>query len=110
MAREDLYWRLVHAAEVEGSQPHKNLLNEAAFELSRLNNKVEELMESRKCVTMTVELSPDKMKEAIQQAFVNVIGKDLEYVAQAVYEKIEREGELVGEAEAEEAEQAETAS
>ena len=108
MAREDLYWRLVHAAEVEGSESHKNLLNEAAFEISRLGNKLEELMESRKCATMTVELSQDKMKEAIQQAFVNVIGKDLAYITQAVYEKMEREGELVGEAE--EAEEVEKTS
>ena len=99
MAREDLYWRLVHAAEVAETEHERDLLNEAAFKISELCDKVEELTESRKCVTTTVELSQDKVKKAVEQAFVDVIGKDLEYIARAVYEKMEREGELVGEAE-----------
>ena len=99
MAREDLYWRLVHAADVAESETDKELLNDAAFEISQLSDKVEELMESRNCVTVSVTLSADRIRDMMNEAFVNVTGKDLEYVAQAVTEKMERDGEVVGEAE-----------
>ena len=63
---------------------------------------IEQLQEGRSCMTLNVTLNKDQMKKALEQAFIEVIGKDLEYIAQAVYEKMERDGELVGETEAEE--------
>ena len=61
-------------------------------------NVIEQLSDSRSCMTVSVTLSNEQMKKAMEQAFVDVIGKDLEYIAEAVYEKMEREGEIVGKA------------
>lgn len=98
---EELYWRLVHAAEIQEDEVVKDLLYEAAREIYELLDKLEELKESRNCITMSVSISGDKMKEAVEQAFQNIVGKDMAYVVAAVHEKMEREGELVGEQEQE---------
>ena len=107
MARDNLYYDLVHAAEVEECPAHRELLYDAAMELQRLVDENEELKENRSSITMTVTLSAERIRETMNEAFENVIGKDLEYVCRAVHEKMEREGELVGEEEQESSENSE---
>lgn len=101
MARDNLYYDLVHAAEVEECEAHRQLLYDAAAEISRLQDENEELREKRNCITISVTLSEQRIREMLEEAFINITGKDLEYVAQAIREKMIREGELDGEEEAE---------
>ena len=99
MARENLYWDLVHAAEVAETEAERILLNDAAFEVGRLSDLVDDLEERRNRIEVSVTLSADRIHEILEGAFVNVIGKDLEYVMEAVREKMDREGDTFGEQE-----------
>lgn len=101
MARDNLYYDLVHAAAVEECEAHRQLLYDAAVEINRLRYENEELRKGRNRITMSVTLSEQRIREMLEEAFINITGKDLEYVAQAIREKMIREGELDGEEEAE---------
>ena len=96
MARDNLYWNLVHAAEVAEDDAQRSLLYEAALEVSRLTDENEELKEGRNRMTVSIELSQERFRSILDEAFKNTTGKDMEYVCQAVKEKMEREGEIVG--------------
>ena len=95
MARENLYWDLVHAAEVADDEAQRSLLYDAAFEVSRLSDENEELKEGRNRLTVSVEFSQERFRSMLDEAFVNVTGKGMDYVCLAVREKMEREGECV---------------
>lgn len=43
---------------------------------------------------MKITVTEDQCKKFVNDVFMNVLGKDFEYVVRAVYEKMEREGEL----------------
>ena len=92
----ELYFNLVHAAEIQEDDVVKTLLYDAAHEISRLSDQVEELTESRNTVTVSVSLTYERVRGVISEAIRNVTGKDLEYVVEAVREKMEREGDDIG--------------
>lgn len=67
-----------------------------------LNEAVEVL--TARSTTITITLSPDRIHDVINQAFINCTGRDFDYVVQAVREKMEREDEYVQEETTENAE------
>lgn len=95
MSRENLYWDLVHAAEVADDEAQRSLLYDAATEISKLSDENEDLKERRNCMTVSVQLSAERLRSMLDEAFVNATGKGMDYVCQAVREKMEREGECV---------------
>ena len=95
MAKKTLVERLQNMAEVVLDAEFADTLNEAIDALLEMERQTE-MLEARS-MTVTVTLSPDKLKDMMNEAFVNCVGKDLEYVVQAVKEKMEREEEHVEE-------------
>lgn len=93
MEIKDLVKRLQNMADITTDVEFHDTLVEASETLLELE---------KRSMTISVTISPDKLKDVIATAFENCIGKDFEYVVQAVKEKMEREGELYGEEEAQE--------
>lgn len=97
MAKKTLVERLQNMAEVVLDAEFSDTLKEAASTLLDMERKIELLNTKVNCMTVTVTLSHDQLKDTISKAFEECTGKDFEYVVQAVKEKMEREGEYVEE-------------
>ena len=87
---KELAKRLQNIAEITLDAQFHDTLVEASETLLELE---------KRSMTISVTISPDKLKDVIATAFQNCIVKDFDYVVQAVKEKMEREGEVYGEEE-----------
>lgn len=100
METKELARRLRNMAEITLDSQFSEYLNEASNRLEDMERQIEVL--KARSMTVTVTLSAERIKEMMNEAFINCTGKDMDYVVQAVKEKLEREGELNVEEEAQE--------
>lgn len=88
--------RLRELADIQLDIEFCGILTDAADLIEQLAEQVNELEKNRSCMTVTVSLSNEQLKNAFDSALENCTGKNFDYVIEAVKEKMIREGEFDG--------------
>lgn len=91
---EAIIERLREMADIQLDIEFCSLLIDAADMIEQLSEEVNELEKNRSCMTVTVSLSNEQLRNAFDSALEDYTGKNFDYVIEAVKEKMIREGEL----------------